>query len=152
MRASLYLGLLAIVSATAFAAGKQSAAVESLHALNDRFNRSVIAGDADDLVGLYADDALWIEQGKPVVRGLNAPRQLFEFVTTNQGVVTHTIDDLFVADDSSLAVMIGSVEAKVDAVGMDATGTYLFVLKPDGNSWKISTDMWHQHLKAPDTQ
>ena len=44
--------------------------------------------------------------------------------------------------------MIGSVEAKLEKIGMDATGTYLFVLKPDGSTWKIATDMCHQHAPA----
>lgn len=147
MRTPLFIALLAVASITAYAAGKQSTATDSLHALNNHFNQSVVAGDADALLSLYADDVLWIEQGKPAVQGLQAPRQLFDFVTRNNGQVTHTIDNLFVAEDSSLAVMIGSVEAKMDSVGMDATGTYLFVLLPDGSSWKIATDMWHQHAE-----
>ena len=91
---------------------------------------------------------MWIEQGKPATQGLEEPRKLFEFVTSNKGKVTHTIDNLFVADDSSLAVMIGSVEAKLEKIGMDGTVTYLFVPKPDGSTWKIATDMWHQHAPA----
>lgn len=146
MRTPLVLCLLAASSVAPFAAGKQSSAIDSLQALNARFNQSVLAANADDLVNLYADDALWIEQGKPAVQGLDAPRQLFEFVTSNQGQLKHTVDTLFVADDASLAVMIGSAEAKVESIGMDATGTYLFVLRPDGSSWKIATDMWHQHV------
>jgi len=30
---------------------------------------------------------------------------------------------------------------------MDATGTYLYVLKPTDDGWKVVTDMWHQHAK-----
>lgn len=148
MRSPLVLCLLAATSVAAYAAGQQSSAIDSLQALNIRFNQSVIDANADELVNLYAEDALWIEQGKPAIQGLQAPRQLFEFVTSNQGKLTHSVDTLFVADDASLAVMIGSVEAKVESVGMDATGTYLFVLRPDGSSWKIATDMWHQHAPA----
>ncbi|MEP1521171.1 hypothetical protein [Ascidiaceihabitans sp.] len=48
--------------------------------------------------------------------------------------------------DETLAVMIGSVEAVVESVGMDATGTYLFVLEPKDEGWDIVTDMWHQHV------
>lgn len=163
MRTSLVIALLAATSIAAFTVGQQfktdkqqpkiviqqSKTITNLNAFNDRFNKSVVAGDAADLVDLYAADALWIEQGKPATQGLEEPRKLFEFVTSNKGKVTHTIDNLFVADDSSLAVMIGSVEAKLEKIGMDATGTYLFVLRPDGNTWKIVTDMWHQHTPAP---
>jgi hypothetical protein len=42
--------------------------------------------------------------------------------------------------------VIGSVEAVVEGAGMDATGTYLFVLEPDDDGWAIVTDMWHQHI------
>jgi ketosteroid isomerase-like protein len=159
MRTSLVITLLAATSIVAFTVGKQyknlgqqtpvvtkqSKIITNLNAFNDRFNKSVVAGDAADLIDLYAEDTLWIEQGKPATQGLEEPRKLFDFVTSNKGKVTHTIDNLFVADDASLAVMIGSVDAKMEKVGLDATGTYLFVLRPDGGSWKIVTDMWHQH-------
>jgi len=147
MRKFLFAALLMATSAAAFTAGQQSTAIDSLNAFNDRFNQSAAKGDADDLVAMYDDNPIWIEQANPAVKGLEHPRKLFDFVTSNNGEVTHTVDNLFVADDASLAVMIGSVEAKVEKVGMDATGTYLFVLRPYGKSWKITTDMWHQHVK-----
>lgn len=117
----------------------------SLSAVNDEFNAAAAASDAERLVNLYADDTLWIAQGTPVSQGLEGPRQLFEFVTQNEGKVTHSIDHLFVSEDETLAVMIGSVEAVIESQGMDATGTYLFVLEPDDDGWEIVTDMWHQH-------
>lgn len=121
-------------------------APEGLTDLNDHFNTHVAASDAQALVDLYAHDTLWIEQGKPTIQGLDGPRQLFELVTANAGMLTHTINHLFVSDDETLAVMIGSVEAIVESAGMDATGTYLFVLEPGDDGWKIVTDMWHQHV------
>ncbi len=117
----------------------------SLSAVNDQFNAFAANHDAPGLVSLYSEDTLWIEQGKPVRQGLEGPRELFEFVTANKGDVTHTIDHVYVSDDETLAVMIGFVEAKIEAVGMDATGTYLFVLRPEDDGWEIITDMWHQH-------
>ena len=48
-------------------------------------------------------------------------------------------------EDETLAVMIGTVEAKMEAVELDATGTYLFVLRPGDDGWRIVTDMWRQH-------
>ncbi|MEX0349206.1 MAG: nuclear transport factor 2 family protein [Paracoccaceae bacterium] len=139
------LAVLALLSLTATASLANEAAINSLSAVNDAFNTAAAAHDAEALVSLYADDTLWIAQEMPVSQGLDGPRQLFEFVTANKGDVTHTIDHLFVSDDASLAVMIGSVEAKIESQGMDATGTYLFVLKPEDDGWEIVTDMWHQH-------
>jgi hypothetical protein len=56
MRTPIVIVLLAATSITAFAAGQQSKTVDSLHTFNDRFNTSVVAGDAPDLIDLYADD------------------------------------------------------------------------------------------------
>jgi ketosteroid isomerase-like protein len=120
-------------------------AATSLNAINDQFNTFAANHNAVGLVSLYSKDTLWIEQGKPVRQGLEGPRELFEFVTANKGDVTHTIDHLYVSDDETLAVMIGFVEAKIETVGMDATGTYLFVLRPEDDGWEIIADMWHQH-------
>ena len=135
------------ISAVLLSAGVAIAddATTSLNTLNDQFNAFAADHDAAGLVALYSEDTLWIEQGKPVRQGLEGPQELFEFVTANKGDVTHTIDHLYVSDDETLAVMIGFVEAKIETVGMDATGTYLFVLRPEDDGWEIVTDMWHQH-------
>lgn len=36
----------------------------------------------------YANETLWIEQGKPVTQRLAGPRALFEFMGANEGKVT----------------------------------------------------------------
>lgn len=126
-------------------ADMSSGAKSSLNLLNDTFNLEAAEYDAQGLLDLYSDAPVWIEQGKPASVGIEGPRALFEFVTANKGEVTHTIDHLFVSDDESLAVMIGSVVAKIESRGMDATGTYLFVLQPEDDGWEIAVDMWHQH-------
>lgn len=147
MKFPIVLATISVIGSIAAADGHLEGAPASLMAVNDQFNALVVASDAQGLTNLYADDTLWIEQGNPVSQGLAGPRQLFEFVTSNAGSVTHTIDHLFVSDDETLAVMIGSVEAVVENAGMDATGTYLFVLEPDDDGWEIVTDMWHQHTQ-----
>lgn len=145
MKILLTFAALAFSANISFAQTAKDLAPASLNAINDQFNKAAAELDAQALIGLYADQILWIEQGKPVSQGLNGPRELFEFVTSNEGKVVHTIDHLFVSDDETLAVMIGSVDAKIEKVGLDATGTYLFVLRPEDAGWKIVTDMWHQH-------
>lgn len=146
MKFSFSFAALCLSTSIALASTQIDTVTSSLTAVNNQFNAASAASDAEALVNLYADDTLWIAQGTPVTQGLSGPRELFEFITSNKGKVTHTIDHLYVADDASLAVMIGSVVAKVESVGMDATGTYLFVLHPEDDGWKIVTDMWHQHV------
>lgn len=147
MRFILALAMLILSASLSFADGAGGNAVDSLTAVNERFNEAAATHNAEALVKLYDKDTLWIAQGAPVSQGLKGPRELFEFVTSNKGRVVHTIDHLFVSDDASLAVMIGSVEAVIESKGMDATGTYLFVLKPEDDGWEIVTDMWHQHTQ-----
>lgn len=144
MRILVALALLGLTSTATLA---EERPIDSIRDVNDRFNAAAAAHDADALVSLYSDETLWIAQGTPVSKGLEGPRQLFEFVTSNKGKVTHTIDHLFVSDDATLAVMIGSVDAEIKSKGMDATGTYLFVLRPEDDGWEIITDMWHQHTQ-----
>ncbi|WP_298963919.1 nuclear transport factor 2 family protein [uncultured Roseibium sp.] len=123
----------------------QEGAIAALKGLNDRFNEAASNHDAAGILSLYADDTVWIAPGKPAVKGLEEPRKLFEFVTSNKGDVSHSIDTLFVSDDGTLAVMIGSVDAKIESAGMDATGTFLYVLRPGDQGWEVAADMWHQH-------
>lgn len=147
------LGALAILTAACSSDTPQSKilniaqAETSLAAFNDKFNSSSANHDVDALLSLYTPDALWIAPGERPVAGYDAPRETFGFVTKNKGFLSHTVDHLHISDDASQAVMIGEAVIKVDAAGMDATGTYLFVLKRDKDSWKIVTDMFHQHTK-----
>ncbi|WP_300019395.1 nuclear transport factor 2 family protein [uncultured Roseobacter sp.] len=147
MKTLTLLAALSMAPGLALADTLADSAASSLTALNNTFNASAASSDADALVSLYAEDTLWITQGVPVRHGLAGPRELFDFVTENAGKVTHTIDHLFVAEDATLAVMIGSVEAVIETAGMDTTSTYLFVLQPEEDGWKIVTDMWHQHTE-----
>lgn len=147
MRIVTTLAALAISATSAFADVKQEA-IKSLNAFNDLFNEYTVAKNVDGIVGLYTEDALWIEQNKPLAQGHEAIRPTFAFLASKNGVNDHSIDKLAISDDGSLAVMVGTAIIKVEEFNLDTTGTFLFVLKPHGDSWKIVTDMWHQHQPA----
>lgn len=124
-----------------------SDAERDLYAFNDDFNAISGRHDLDGLLSLYVPDALWIAPGERPVAGYDAPRQTFGFLTSNKGVLTHTIDHLKISDDATQAVMIGEAIIQVPSAGLDATGTYLFVMKRVNGEWKVVTDMFHQHTK-----
>ncbi len=145
MRFALTIASMVMMASTAIADVKQDA-INSLTAFNDQFNAYTIAKDVEGLVSLYAQDTLWIEQNKPLVQGQDAVRHTFAFLASKDAVNNHSIDKLLISDDGSLAVMVGTAVVKVAEFNLDTTGTFLFVLKPDGDSWKIVTDMWHQHV------
>ena len=119
----------------------------SLNRFNDEFNAISAKHDVDGLLSLYTPDSLWIAPGERPATGYEEPRKTFSFLAENKGLLTHTVDHLHISNDGSQAVMIGEAVIKVDAVGMDATGTYLFVMKRVNDEWKIVTDMFHQHTK-----
>ena len=117
----------------------------SLHDLNDAFNRAAADYDMQAFLSLYAPDVLWIAQSEPPTAGHAEPIKTFQFLMRNKGRLSHTIDHLFVSADGGMAVMIGRADVVVAEAGMDAEGTYLFVLRRSGGGWKIVADMWHQH-------
>lgn len=119
----------------------------SLIAFNDKFNDISANHDTEGLLSLYTPDALWIAPGVRPAAGYDEPRKTFSFLSENKGVLTHTVDHLHISEDGTQATMIGEAVIQVEAAGLDATGTYLFVLKRTNNEWKIVTDMFHQHTE-----
>lgn len=153
MRLFLALAALAVfapmvAASPALAEGPYEATFEELNALNDRFNEAAASYDLEAFLSLYDDETLWIAPATPPVAGHDAPSQTFQFLADNQGKLTHDVDKLFVSDDGTLAVMIGTADVLVESQGMDVEGTYLFVLERQDEGWKIVTDMWHQHQEA----
>lgn len=147
MRIIAFGAALALTASMAVADAKQDV-INSLHAFNDLFNEFTVSKNVDGLVSLYTEDALWIEQNKPLAQGQEAVRSTFAFLASKNAVNDHSIDKLVVSDDGSLAVMVGTAIVKVAEFNLDTTGTFLFVMKPEGDSWKIVSDMWHQHTPA----
>lgn len=59
------------------------------------------------------------------------PRAAYEFVFSSNAALSHTLDNVIVSDDGSLAVMIGAFEPAAPSLNLEDTGTYLFVLPPE---------------------
>lgn len=131
---------------TAFADGHQAAIEAELMAFNDRFNEYAAAYDVDGIVSLYDADSLWIAPKTPPAPGQELARQTFSFLVEKEGSITHTVDQLTISDDGAQAVMIGDAIILVEQAGLDFTGTYLFVLEKEGDTWEIVTDMFNQHV------
>jgi len=82
--------------------------------------------------------------------GHDAPRGTFGFLIQNNGILTHTVDKLVISEDRKLAAMLGTAIIKVEKTGLDATGTYSFVMKRlDSGKWTVLSDMFHQN-KTPE--
>lgn len=138
---------LATLSATSsFADGHADAIRQELSAYNDTYNQIIETYDLEAFVGLYNDAPLWIAPKEAPIAGLDVPRGTFGFIIEKEGQLTHTFDELVVSDDGSQAVMIGTYNLNIEAVGAKATGTYLFVLEREGEGWNIVVDMFNEHV------
>lgn len=138
---------LLLVAAPAFADSPSDTLRAELLAFNDQFNAYAASYDIEGMVSLYDEKALWIAPTERPVAGKETPRNTFTFLTENKGSLSHTVEELIVSDDESQAIMIGDAIVKVEKAGLDFTGTYMFVLERDGESWEIVTDMFNQHTK-----
>lgn len=126
----------------------QSQARESLIAFNDRFNELAATHDAAGLIALYDEDAFWIAPATPPAQGRDGvPRQTINFMSENKGDLSHTIEDLFISDDGTQAVMKGITRALVESQGFQLEGSYVYVLERENedDEWQIVLDMFSNY-------
>lgn len=116
---------------------------------NAVYNKIAANYDMDAFLELYSDHPLWIAPTVAPAAGLEVPRNTFGFLSAKKGILTHTADHSFFSKDGSQAVLIGRYDIAINAVGIKADGTYLFVLERDGDDWKIIVDMFNEHKNAP---
>lgn len=121
---------------------------ESLVKFNDTFNQYAASHDVEAMMSLYDQDAYWIAPKTPPAKGRDGvPRQTFSFLSENKGHLSHTIDELFISDDGTQAVMMGEAIVLVEKANLDIKGTYIFTLEREGDKWEIATDMFNHHSK-----
>lgn len=147
MRLITFITTILLITTSAFADDTNEAAMKELYSFNDQFNKFVAEKDMEGFLSLYSDKVLWIAPATPPVEGHGEPRATLQFLIDKDGKITHSVDRLFVSNDGSQAVMIGTNVALVNQADIDGTGTYLFVLEREGENWKIVTDMWHPHAE-----
>ena len=143
------IGLTIAISTTAVADDDtQHPAHDSLVAFNDTFNDHAANHDIEGLVALYHEDAYWIAPNAFPAQGRDGvPRQTITFMSENQGELSHTIDELFISDDGTQAVMMGVTSARVESAGVNFQGTYIYVLErgSDDAPWQVVVDMYNNH-------
>lgn len=152
MRLNSSLSTVAVVASLALPAfaeaTEQSAARESLIAFNDRFNELAATHDAAGLIALYSEDTFWIAPATRPAQGRDGvPRQTITFMSENKGELSHTIEDLFISDDGTQAVMKGVTTASVESKGFQLEGSYIYVLERENehSPWQIVLDMFSNY-------
>lgn len=152
MRLTSALTTIAIVTSMTLPAcaetAAQTAARSSLTGFNDRFNELAAAHDAAGLIALYHEDTFWIAPATRPAQGRDGvPRQTINFMSENKGALSHTIEDLFISDDGTQAVMKGVTRAAVESQGFQLEGSYIYVLERENEEapWQIVLDMFSNY-------
>ncbi|WP_085905815.1 YybH family protein [Kiloniella majae] len=123
---------------------------QSLIEFNNTFNKYAKALDIEGILSLYHKDTYWVAPATAPAQGRDGvPRQTVTFLNQNKGTLHHTIDQLFISDDGTQAVMMGETKAKVESKNFDLHGTYMYVLKRENksSSWQIMVDMFNNYEK-----
>lgn len=146
----------AVASAAAAPANDPAAVRQQIEEANARFKDAIARGDTAAMLANYADDAIMLGPGEPMVRGRDALARAFggmlsQFTLRDATVST---EDVMVGGD--LAVETGTFQwTMVPKAGggqeMTERGKYLTVWKRQADgSWKIVRDI--NNSDAPPAQ
>lgn len=120
---------------------KQNEDIEAIKQLAETWRSGWLAGDADLLLSLYADDPVLMPQDQPVVAGKGAIRPLYEAVLKDFDFQSEgTVKEVEVSDDIGYFWSAYTLTAIPKAGGepTKVTGKSLFIVRRQpGGSWKI---------------
>ncbi len=135
---------------TAFLPSVRGAVADSAPALIDRlrqeFNHAYTLGDAADLAGLVAEDAVWMPPGEPAVLGRDAIQARYEAQFTNVHSVL-ALDQDQIRVSTNMAWLRGNYE-RIDTLVtggpvMTITGKYLMTFSRESGGWRITSLTWN---------
>lgn len=115
--------------------------IEAIKQLAEDWRSGWLAGDADALLSLYADDPVVIPQDHPVVIGKDAIRPLYEAVLKEMHFQSEwTIEEVVVSGDLGYFRSAYTLTATPKAGGepINGTGKSIYIVKREpGGAWKI---------------
>ena len=138
----------AAIAVPAFTSNTQHSTFESFEKYNAAYNEIVSTYDLEAFTQLYNAHPVWIDPNKAPVSGLTVPRQTLQFLAANEGLLSHTLEEVYMSDDGTQAVITGEYNLEIEKFSKKGKGTYLFVLKREGETWKIAVDMFNEHVES----
>jgi len=123
--------------ATDLSAGGARQAIE---AANQATSEAIARGDAQAVMGHYAEDAMILPAGAAAVSGHAAIRGYFERAIA-AGVNGLTLDIVSVETSGELAVETGTYEARDAAGGRIDAGKYVVTWRRSGEQWLAYRDI-----------
>lgn len=121
---------------------KQSEDIEAIKQLAEDWRSGWLAGDADALLSLYADDPVLMPSGQPAVFGKDAIRPLYQSVFKDYAIKSETrLMDTEVSGDLGYFWSTYKLTATPKAGGesFEEEGKSVFIVKREhGGAWKIA--------------
>lgn len=116
--------------------------IEAIKQLAEDWRSGWLAGNADTLLSLYADEPVLIPQDQPVVIGKDAIRPLYEAVLKEMDFQSEwTIEEVVVSGDLGYFRSAYTLTAtpKTGGEPINVTGKSLYIVRREhGGAWKIA--------------
>ena len=116
--------------------------VDAINQLAEDWRRGWLAGDADALLALFADDPVLMPWGQPAVFGKDAIRPLYQSVFKEYAIRSDTkLMDVEASGDLGYFWCTYRLTATPKAVGkpLEEAGKSVFIVKRGhGGAWKIA--------------
>lgn len=119
---------------------------EAIAAQNEVLMSSVADRDLETLLGIYTDDAWFMPQHSPPLKGKEAISKFFEQIFELGVELELSTDEVTVHGNS--AVEIGHYRQLSNGEETDR-GTYLIVWKKEGDEWLLHRDIFNTDLPRP---
>ena len=146
-RTYVVLAVMLCVAGTAFAGDVD----KSIRAMAETFEAGVKAGNVDQVISIYADDAVLMPPNMPAMQGRDAVKQFWTgMFALGKAEIDIMIDDISVSGD--MAAERGRWALVVTPEGASSpvkdNGKYLIVWKNVGGKWRAVSDIWNSDLAA----
>jgi ketosteroid isomerase-like protein len=126
----------------------------SIRERSDAFVKAFNAKEVNDVLGVYAENSVFMPPNEPVIRGREALKTFYDDLLKS-GATGLRLNVGEVSGHGPLAYQSGTYEMEVKRGAGPATrdrGKYLFVLRKMGETWRLEYSMWNSDLPAAPAQ
>ena len=110
----------------------------------EAFVKAFNAKDVDQILGIYAENSVFMPPNEPIIRGKDALRTFYTDLL--KGATDLRLNVAEVSGHGPLAYQTGTYELNRGTVR--DRGKYLFILRKLGDAWRYEYTMWNSDLPA----
>ena len=117
---------------------------------SDAFVKAFNAKDVPQVLGIYAENSVFMPPNQPIIRGKDALKTFYDDLIAS-GASDLKLAIAEVSGHGPLAYQSGTYEMEVKPASGTATrdrGKYLFVLRKFNETWRYEYTMWNSDLPA----